>query len=176
MQAQAPHPILVNDPTEAARLQRIHRHLHVSFDLFSTELQRLEATKIFLPQWHYPEQENSEGWATVPSPSPIVLTERPHRALDIQIQSYRSYSARCNGMRRFWQSTGQHNQSESESIFGESDYYGNDYSVCAEMDYQLHSEDEKQEEEKQEKDAKRSQKGLTTFKRFCKAYQSLIHT
>ncbi|GAV48968.1 hypothetical protein ZYGR_0N03730 [Zygosaccharomyces rouxii] len=173
MQMQAPQPILVIDPTEAARLQRAHRHLHVSFDLFSTELQRLEATKIFLPQWQYPEQENNEEWAMVPSPSPIVSQETSHSALDVQIQSYRSYAAKCNGRMRFWESARRRNQPESERIFSDSDYDNDeDDTICAEMDYQLHSEDEKQEVQEQDQ----AEPGLTALKKLYRAYQAIIHT
>ncbi|GAV53880.1 hypothetical protein ZYGR_0AK03820 [Zygosaccharomyces rouxii] len=178
MQTQAPQPILVLDPTEVARLQRAHRHLHVSFDLFSTELQRLEATKMFLPQWQFPEQENSEEWTMVSSPSPVVSPDGPHSALDVQIQSYRSYSAKCNGRRRLWESVRQRDQSESEPIFSDSDYDDkDDDTVCAEMDYQLHSEEEKQVEgEAEGGHVIQSETGLTAFKRLCRAYQALIHT
>lgn len=125
MQMQKLQPILVLDPIEAARLQREHHHLHVSFDLFSTELQRLEVTKLFLPQWHYPEQENNEEWAGVPSPSPVIPQKIPHTALDVQIQSYRSYSVKRNSK----------NTTQDED---------ND-TTCAELDYQLQSEDETQQ-------------------------------
>ncbi|AQZ18201.1 (ZYRO0D08866g) [Zygosaccharomyces parabailii] len=48
-----PEPILVLSHLEAVHLADSHRDVHVSFDIFSTELQRLETTKLCLPNWNY---------------------------------------------------------------------------------------------------------------------------
>lgn len=173
MQVQAPQPILVIDPIEAARLSRVHRDLHVSFDLFSTELQRLEATKMFLPEMKFPEQENSEEWAIIPppppSPVPNGIEKGPKSALDIHIESYRSYVAKRNAETRFWESVRLHDLEQSSSKYSEYDDHHDNDTVCAEKDYQLLTEDEKQEQENHPHQPK-----PTTLESFRRVYQAFI--
>lgn len=147
-----PEPILALSSFEAAQLASAHRDMHVSFDLFSTELQRLEATNIAIPAWahvrQYPEDENCDGDHADPEELPLAQQQRrqqrylqqqgqrgPRNALQHQVRSYRSYMAKRTAEERFWESVAERDPTHPSS--------DSDDTVCAEKDYSLESGQDK---------------------------------
>ncbi|CDH11001.1 uncharacterized protein ZBIST_3163 [Zygosaccharomyces bailii] len=157
-----PEPILVLSHLEAVHLADSHRDVHVSFDIFSTELQRLETTKLCLPNWNYscvyPDencedhnkyedeaerlvQQHQQPEQLLPHQQPQQQQRCPHyhrgvcSALQHQMQAYRSYMAKRTAEERFWESVG-----SRDWLHPASD---SDDTVSAEKDYNLESGQDK---------------------------------
>ncbi|AQZ13771.1 (ZYRO0D08866g) [Zygosaccharomyces parabailii] len=158
-----PEPILVLSHLEAVRLANSHRDVHVSFDLFLTELQRLETTKLRLPNWDYDcvypdencedqieyEDEAKRLGQQQQQPEQLSLYQQsqqqqqqwpnyhrgPRSALQHQMQAYDSYMVKRTAEERFWESVG-----SGDWVHPASD---SDDTVCAEKDYNLESGQDK---------------------------------